>query len=110
MCHNVRYPKYCLKAANDYLQSNNDGWLSGFSPPRMESDFASAYNEIRRVDIELRFGYYHSGHFRVPKCMELSSMQEAVDLGFTPALGGLLDKENEEGKDTYFSARRDNDY
>ena len=110
MCHDVRYRKYCLQAANDYLQCNTHGWLSGFSPARMESVFASAYNEIRRIDIYQSFGYYHSGYLRIPKCMELNSMQEAVDLGYTPALGRMLEKENAEGKESYFRSQRCNNH
>ena len=108
MCHNVRYRKYCLQAAHIYLHTNNHGWLAGFSPARMESVFASAYNKIRKVDINQMFGYYHSGYIRVPKCMELHSMQEAVDLGFTPSLGTMLEEENAQGKEAYFRAQRDN--
>ena len=40
------------------------------------------YNEIRRADVFQKFGYYCPETFSVPKCMELGSMHDAVDLGF----------------------------
>ena len=82
LCHERTYSQYCLQAARNYLHNNDDGWLEGFSPARMERVFVVAYNGIRRADVFQKFGYYSPETFSVPKCMELGSMHDAVDLGF----------------------------
>ena len=107
LCHEEKYSKYCLQAAHSYLHSNNEDWLAGFSPARMESVFGMAYNEIRRSDIFLKFGYYTPELFIVPKCMELGSMREAVELGFNPIVDKTLSQENREGESMYHEAKKD---
>lgn len=106
-CHNKQYSKYCIKAAYSYLQCNDHGLLAGFSPARMESVFTTAYNEIRRSDMYRRYGYYNPDTLKVPKCMELTSMQVAVDLGYNSQVWDKLEEENEEGKNAFLIAKRD---
>ena len=108
MCHEKRYSRYCYQATYAYLQDKDHGLFAGFSPARMESVYMTAYNEIRRSDMWMRFGYYTPGWLRIPKCMELNSMKSAVDLGYDPALCTNLEKENEDGRSFYFGAKRDN--
>ena len=82
----------------EYLQDkNNDhGWLAGFRN-----------NDIRRVDTELTFEYYDNQWHRVPKCMELTTMQDTVDLGYNKLLLEKVRKENESGRHNYVQAMRD---
>ena len=73
----------------------------------MESIFTTAYNEIRRADMHMRFGYYTPDTLKVPKCVELTSMQQAVDLGYNSQVWDKLDEENREGRKDFFMAKRD---
>ena len=107
LCHEKRYSTYCYQAIYSYLQDKSQGFLTGFSPARMESVYMAAYNEVRRSDMWIRFGYCTPGWLRVPKCMELNSMKLAVDLGYDPKLCTSLQKENEFGRTNYFMAKRD---
>ena len=107
LCHEKLYSNYCYQATYSYLQDKENGLLAVFSPARLESVFMSAYNEIRRSDMWMRFGYYTPGWLRVPKCMELNSMKTASDLGYYPSLCGKLEKDREEGRKQYFQAQRD---
>ena len=50
----------------------------------------------------LKFGYYTPELFIVPKCLEVGSMQEAVDLGLNPI---DQDQENKEGEKTFFGQK-----
>ena len=92
----------------NYLYNNDDGWLEGFSPARMERVFVVAYNEIRRADVFQKFGYYNPETFSVPKCMELGSMHDAVDLGFKNEVDKKLKVKNDEGREMYFKATFEN--
>ena len=108
LCHEKRYSSYCYQATYAYLQDKEQGLFAGFSPARMESVYMAAYNEVRRSYMWMRFGYYTPGWLRVPKCMELNSMKIAADLGYDPNLCSTLEKENEDGRSCYLSARSDN--
>ena len=105
LCHNNIYSEYCMQACHSYLHTNNKGWLDGFSPYRMEKVFGNAYSEIRRTHIFLKHGFYTHEKFLVPKCMEISSMLDAVDLGFKQDVDGALRERNEEGKQVYLQAK-----
>ena len=108
LCHEKRYSSYCYHATYAYLQDKEQGLFAGFSPARMESVYMAAYNEVRRSDMWMRFGYYTPGWLKVPKCMELKSMKISADLGYDPNLCSNLEKENEDGRSCYFRARSDN--
>ena len=71
----------------------------------MENVFGNAYSEIRRTHIFLKHGFYTHEKFLVPKCMEISSMLDAVDLGFKQDVDGALRERNEEGKQVYLQAK-----
>ena len=66
-----------------------------------------AYNEIRRSDMYRRYGYYNPDTLKVPKCIELTSMQVAVELGYNSQVWDKLEEENEEGKNSFLIAKRD---
>ena len=74
----------------------------------MERVFVVAYNEIRRADVFQKFGYYNPETFSVPKCMELGSMHDAVDLGFKNEVDKKLKVKNDEGREMYFKAKFEN--
>ena len=67
----------------------------------------AAYNDIRKCDMYMRFGYYTPVTQKVPKCMELTTMQEAVNLGYNSQVWDKLDEENMEGKKAFLLAERD---
>ena len=108
LCHDKVYSDYCLQAARSYLYNNDDGWLEGFSPARMERVFATAYNEIRRADLFQKFSYYNPETFKVPKCMELGSMCDAVDLGFKTEVDQKLKRQNDDGMEMFYKAKLEN--
>ena len=108
LCHEKRYSNYCYQAVYSYLQDKNNGLLAVFSPARLESVYMSAYNEIRRVDMFQRFGYYTPGWLRVPKCMELNSMKMAADMGYYPDLCEKVRKGNEHGRTQFIFAKSEN--
>ena len=105
MCHNYQFSGYCTKACMSYLQFNHNGWQSGFNVETMERVFYNAYNEVRRVNVQERFGYYCPGWIEIPECMRKKALATAVDLGYNPKLCDELRLHNENGKKKYEEAQ-----
>ena len=55
----------------------------------------------------MKYGYYTPDWLRVPKCMELTLIQLAVDLGYKSKEWPKLEEENEEDRKPFFMAQRD---
>ena len=107
MCHNNKYSSYCMKASYYYLHDESHEWEEGFSPARMEMVFSTAYKEIRRADLELRFCYYENDLLEeVPRCM-YTSMENAVNLGYNPYIMDTIKEKNDSNKIEFEKAKSD---
>ena len=107
LCHNKVYSTYCTKACMTFLQQQNENdWMDGFNPDKMESIFFNAYNEARRVDIEERFGFYCTERFDIPECMRVNSLTASINMGYNAKLCKDLEDNNAKGKKKYLEARR----
>ena len=105
MCCDKMYSTYCTKACMAFLQTNTDGWQTGFNADRMESSFFNAYNKKRCVDLEERFGFYNTNWFEIPDCMGNGSLQSAVNLGYNGNLCKDLEAHNGGGHEKYLEAK-----
>ena len=106
LCHDYKYSQNCIKACHHYLHDNTHHWTNGFSPARMMTVFVTAYNKIRKADLELRFSFYEKESLEVPRCMH-NSMRVAVDLGYNQDIMDQLQKDNDAGREDYFQAKRE---
>ena len=106
MCHNNKYNSYCMKASYYYLHDESHAWEEGFSPERMEMVFSTAYKEIRRTDLELRFCYYENDLLEVPRCM-YTYMENAVNLGYNPYIMDTIKEKNDSNKIEFEKAKSD---
>ena len=84
--------------------SKHDNW-NGFCPEIMERVFKGAYNDTRRSDLQVRFGYYDPTNREIPQCMRESSLNEALNLAYDPSLVRFLEDHNGLGYSKYQRAK-----
>ena len=109
-CHDNRYRRYCIKAVYGFLHNKmkNCHWAhpwNDHSPLTASDVFKLAYNDIRRIDLELRYGYFNPNWMEVPDCMMKNSYQDAMSLPNNPKLVKMLKSSNENGYQTYYRAK-----
>ena len=100
-CHEKKYSNYCLKAIYTYYS----GLTDELDDEHIKSLYQRAYNDVRRADIEIRFGYFIGNWLDVPQCMVQGSMQWSLHIGESENYQKKIKKHIMKGKKKYCDAK-----
>ena len=90
---------------NNYMKRDGSINWDSFCKETISSVYKKAYNDRRRIDLEIRFGYLTPNWMEIPECMRRNSYQEALTLEFNTGLVKRILKHNEMGYNEYLKAK-----